>query len=56
MPKVGDRRVATCLFCKEQTDQVLKHSWAEWGNWECTKCGQNPQTNVLLDEAPPAKG
>jgi hypothetical protein len=55
MPKVGDKREASCPFCQEKTPQSLKHSWTVWGAWECERCGQNAQTNVMLDEAPSEK-
>lgn len=56
MPKPGEKRVATCPFCNEKTSQVLKRSWNIFGAWECEKCGQNAQTNVMLDAPPPGSG
>jgi carboxymethylenebutenolidase len=51
-PRVGDTREGTCLFCKQKTPQVLRHSWANWAAWECQHCTQHAQTNVYLEEAP----
>lgn len=55
-PQVGDRREASCPFCKDKTPQILRHSWSNWAAWECERCHENAQTNVYLDEVPGASG